>query len=230
MDSVAQRVGCVTPRLTCAPDGGHSGERTQVTAHYIALDGAEGSGKSSQSARLAASIDAVLTRETGGTPIGARIRDILHDATNTELVDRAELLLTAADRAQHLEQVVMPALNAGRHVVSDRSVYTALAYQGFGRGLDLDVVRQINDWAIGGRWPDLVVMLDVADEVLAERMHGRELDRFELQSGEFHARVLDGFRTMAAADPERWVIVDGNGTPEQVGSAIRAAVSERLGI
>lgn len=197
---------------------------------YIALDGAEGSGKSSQSARLAASIDALLTRETGGTAVGRRIRDILHDPAVTDLADRAELLLTAADRAQHLEQVVRPALTAGRHVVSDRSVFTALAYQGYGRGLPIAEVREINDWAIGGRWPDLVIMLDVREEVLAERMRGRELDRFELESVAFHARVLAGFRTMAADDPQRWVVVDGNRPPDQVGAAVRSAVRERLGV
>ena len=197
---------------------------------YIALDGAEGSGKSSQAARLAASIDALLTRETGGTAVGQRIRDILHDPAVTDLADRAELLLTAADRAQHLEQIVQPALDAGRHVVSDRSVFTALAYQGYGRGLAIDEVRRINDWAIGGRWPDLVIMLDVRDEVLAQRMRGRQLDRFELESVAFHARVLSGFRTMAAEDPQRWVVIDGNDTPDDVGEAIRVAVRERLGL
>jgi len=197
---------------------------------YIALDGAEGSGKSSQSTRLATAIGAVLTRETGGTPIGQRIRDILHDPTVTDLADRAELLLTAADRAQHLEQVVRPALAAGRHVVSDRSALTALAYQGYGRGLDVGEVRRINDWAVGGRWPDLVILLDVAGEVLADRMRGRQLDRFELEGAGFHARVLAGFRAMAAEEPGRWVVVDGNGSPDAVAADIRAAVRERLGV
>lgn len=197
---------------------------------YIALEGAEGSGKSSQAARLATALDAQLTRETGGTAIGQRIREILHDTTVTDLADRAEALLTAADRAQHLEQVVLPALAAGRHVVSDRSVHSSLAYQGYGRELVVDDVRRINDWAIGGRWPDLVVLLDVRGELLAQRMRGRELDRFELQGSEFHARVLAGFREMAAADPEHWVVVDGNGPPDRVATAIRTVVRRRLAI
>lgn len=201
-----------------------------VTGRYIALEGAEGCGKSSQAARLATSLDGLLTRETGGTAIGARIREILHDTTVTDLADRSEALLIAADRAQHMEQVVAPALASGRHVVSDRSVHSSLAYQGYGRGLDVDEVRRINDWAIAGRWPELVVMLDVRDDVLEQRMRGRELDRFELQGANFHTRVLGGFRTMAAADPAHWVVVDGNRPPDQVGAAIRNVVRDRLGI
>lgn len=171
----------------------------------------------------------MLTRETGGTAIGQRIRAILHDTAVTDLADRAEALLTAADRAQHLEQVVLPALAGGRHVVSDRSVHSSLAYQGYGRELPVDEVRRINDWAIAGRWPDLVLLLDVDPAHLAARMVGRELDRFERESDAFHQRVIDGFRRMAAADPERWVVVDGNGTPDEVERAVRAVVRERWG-
>ncbi|MEY4606446.1 MAG: thymidylate kinase, partial [Actinomycetota bacterium] len=127
---------------------------------YIALEGSEGCGKSSVAARLADTLGAVLTRETGGTAIGQRIRGILHDTEVGDLSYRAEALLAAADRAQHLHQVVRPALAAGRHVVSDRSVYSSLAYQGYGRQLPLDEVRQLNDWAVDGLWPDLVVLLD----------------------------------------------------------------------
>ncbi len=129
----------------------------------MALEGAEGSGKSTQAALLAEALDAVLTRETGGTPVGARLREILHDTTVTDLADRAEALITAADRAQHVVHVVHPALAAGRVVVSDRSVHSTLAYQGYGRGLDLAELRQINDWAIDGLWPERVILLDVAD-------------------------------------------------------------------
>jgi dTMP kinase len=200
------------------------------TGRYIALEGAEGSGKSSQAARLAVDLDAVSTRETGGTDIGRRIREILHDTTVTDLSHRAEALLTAADRAQHLEQVVQPALRSGRHVVSDRSVHSSLAYQGYGRELPVDQVRRINEWAIDGRWPDLVILLDVRAELLAERMSDRHLDRFERESTEFHERVLRGFHAMAADDPARWVVIDGNACPDAVFAAVRAAVHERLGL
>ncbi|MET0910639.1 MAG: dTMP kinase, partial [Ilumatobacteraceae bacterium] len=149
-------------------------------AAYIALEGAEGCGKSTQARILAEAIGAVLTRETGGTPIGERLREILHDTTVTDLADRAEALITAADRAQHVAHVVRPALAAGRSVVSDRSVYSTLGYQGYGRGLDLDVLRRINDWAVDGLWPNRVILLDAPAGVLAERIRGRALDRFEL--------------------------------------------------
>jgi dTMP kinase len=197
---------------------------------YIAFEGAEGCGKSTHAARLAAELGAVLTRETGGTAIGARIRAILHDTDVTDLTDRAEALLTAADRAQHLDEVVRPALAAGRHVVSDRSVHSTLAYQGHGRGLDVDDLRRINAWAIADTWPELVLFLDVDPAVQTARMRHRELDRFERESEAFHVRVRDGFATMAAADPAHWVTVDANGTLDDVSTAVRRAVHDRLGI
>lgn len=197
---------------------------------YIAFEGAEACGKSTQAARLAARLDAVLTRETGGTDIGRRIREILHDTSVHDLAPRAEALLTAADRAQHIEQIVAPALSAGRHVVSDRSVYSTLAYQGYGRMLALDEVREINQWAVHSWWPELVVLIEVDPAVLDQRMRGRDLDRFEREGDEFHARVRAGFADMAAADPHRWVVVDGNRPIDDVEADIVAAVVERLGI
>lgn len=197
---------------------------------YIALEGAEGCGKSTQAARLAEALGAVLTRETGGTAIGARIRAILHDTAVTNLAPRAEALLTAADRAQHLAEVVRPALGAGRHVVSDRSVYSTLAYQGYGRELPLADVREVNQWAIDGRWPDLVLLIDVDPAVLEQRMRGRELDRFEREGDEFHRRVRDGFRAMATSDPTHWAVVDGSRSPDQVAATIRSLVRDRLGV
>lgn len=202
-----------------------------TAGRYIALEGAEGCGKSTQAARLAEALGAVLTRETGGTSIGQRIRAILHDTTVTHLAHRAEALLTAADRAQHLEELVAPALAEGRHVVSDRSVYSTLAYQGYGRGLDVEEVREINRWAIGDRWPDLVVLIDTAPAVLEKRMRSRQqLDRFEQEGDEFHQKVRDGFRHMAAADPAHWVVVDGAQGRDDVFTALRRAVRDRLGI
>ena len=193
---------------------------------YIALEGAEGSGKSTQAAALASALDAVLTRETGGTDIGLRIREILHDVDTTGLAARAEALLTAADRAQHLVEVVEPALAAGRHVISDRSVYSSLAYQGYGRGLDVADIAKLNEWATAGRWPDRVIFLDTPDDVVAERMSRRDLDRFESEGEAFHQRVLDGYRTMAAADPDRWITVQAIGSIDRVAAQIRAALAE----
>lgn len=199
-----------------------------TTGRYIVLEGAEGTGKSTHAARLAAHLGAVLTRETGGTDIGARIRTILHDTALTHLSHRAEALLIAADRAQHIDEVVAPALAAGRHVVSDRSVYSTLAYQGYGRCLPIDEIREINEWALHSMWPDLVILIDTPIEVLERRMRNRDLDRFEREGDDFHARVREGFRSMAAADPKHWVVVDGAASMEEVGNNIRRCVAERL--
>ena len=194
---------------------------------YIAFEGAEGCGKSTQAARLAGTIGAVLTRETGGTDIGARLREILHDTSVHDLDPRAEALITAADRAQHIAQVVRPALDAGNPVVSDRSVYSSLAYQGYGRELDVDEIRHLNEWGTTGVWPTTVVFLDTPDDVIAERMSRRELDRFEAAGDDFHARVIAGFRAMAAADPDRWITVQAIGSVERVAEDIRRALDER---
>jgi len=195
---------------------------------YVALEGAEGSGKSTQAALLAEAIGAVLTRETGGTAVGARLRAILHDTTVDDLDDRAEALIAAADRAQHVSRVVRPALAAGHRVVSDRSVHSTLAYQGYGRGLDVDELRRINDWAVDGLWPARVVLLDAPSPVLAARISHRELDRFERAGDDFHARVAAGFRAMAEADPDHWVVVDADGDQATVAKRVRAAVDDWL--
>lgn len=206
-----------------------SGAGADAHSAYIAFEGTEGSGKSTHARRLAEALGAVLTRETGGTPIGERLRAILHDTAVADLDDRAEALIVAADRAQHFAQVVTPALAVGRDVVSDRSVWSTLAYQGYGRGLDLDELRTINDWATGGRWPDLVVFLDVDVEVMTARIAKRELDRFERAGDEFHSRVVEGFRAMAGADPERWIVVRPDATKDEVAEQVRAEVLARLG-
>lgn len=196
---------------------------------YIAFEGSEGCGKSTQARRLADALGATLTRETGGTPVGQRLRAILHDTDVIDLDDRAEALIVAADRAQHVARIVRPALDAGRSVVSDRSVYSTLAYQGYGRGLDVDELRQLNEWAIGDTMPDLVILLRVPDDVARERMERRELDRFERAGDEFHARVDAGFRAMADADPGRWAVVDASAPLDEVAAAIWTIVHERLG-
>ena len=197
---------------------------------YIAFEGSEGCGKSTHAATLAGALDAVLTRETGGTAIGRRIREILHDTSVTDLSPRSEALLAAADRAQHIAEVVEPALSAGRHVVSDRTVYSTLAYQGYGRGLSLDHIRSINDWAVQGLWPELVLLLEVPVEVVERRLQKRQLDRFEQEDRDFHQRVRDGFRAMAEADPEHWVLIDATLDKGTVAATIRAAVLDRLGL
>ena len=204
-------------------------------AFYIAFEGIEGCGKSTQSRLLTEALRSegmavTSTRETGGTEIGARIRDVLHDTANTHLDSVAEALLIAGDRAQHRAEVLMPALTRGEHVVSDRSVYSTLAYQGYGRRLPLDTVRSVNDWALASCWPDLVVLLDVPHDSAMARLTHRDLDRFEREDDAFFVRVRDGFHTMAANDPDRWVVVDGTGDPAAIATVVRSAVRERLGM
>jgi dTMP kinase len=201
-----------------------------AAGRYIAFEGSEGSGKSTHARRLAVELDAVLTREHGGTPIGSLIRAILADPGNVALTAKAEALLIAADRAQHLEEVVVPALTAGQHVVTDRSVYSSLAYQAYGRGLPFERVLAVNEWAIGGRWPDLVVLIDVPPEQLARRLRRRQLDRFEQSGAEFYERVVAGYHALAAAEPDRWAVVDGQGALDDVAKTVRGIVRNRLGV
>lgn len=196
-------------------------------AIWIAFEGGEATGKSTQAALLAKRLGAVLTREPGGTGVGERVRALLLDPSVVGLDSRAETLLMAADRAQHLVEIVGPALSAGRDVVSDRSGYSSIAYQGFGRGVGADEVARISSWATDGRWPDLVVLLDVSDEVRAARLATeRPADRLEQAGDAFHRRVRDAFRAMAAADMQRWVVVDGDGSVDDVARSIADAVDE----
>jgi len=203
-----------------------SAEGRPSSGRFVAFEGGEACGKSTQAARLADRIGAVLTREPGGTPAGAALRAVLLDPT-TNLADRAEALLIAADRAQHVAEVVRPELAAGRHVVTDRYIGSSLAYQGYGRGLPLDEVRSLSEWATGGLWPDVVLLLDVPLDVAAYRQAGTP-DRLEAAGVDFHRRVVEGFRSLAAAEPERWVVVDGSPDVDEVEKAVWSAVTERL--
>jgi dTMP kinase len=198
-----------------------------VTGRFIALEGGEGSGKSTQAKLLAEALGAVATFEPGDTAVGAGIRAVLLDPATAALDDRAEALLMAADRAQHVAQVIRPALEAGRHVVCDRYVGSSIAYQGYGRGLPTEWVTKLSTWATGALVPDLTVLLDVPAHVAAERASGNP-DRFEGAGDAFHQRVLDGYRELAA-DPT-WVTVDGTGTVDAVAVAVRAAVRDRLAL
>jgi dTMP kinase len=190
-------------------------------ASYIAFEGGEGSGKSTQAALVAERLGAVLTREPGATPLGAQLRQLLLGSGEWSVGPRAEALMMAADRAQHLREVVLPALTEGRHVVSDRSAYSSLAYQGAGRELGIEEVRAINQWAVYGRWPDIVVYLRVDREVARNRLD-RSLDRLEREGERFHARVAEAFDRLAAEEPARWLVVDGGGSRDQVGEEIWA--------
>jgi dTMP kinase len=200
------------------------------TSRFIVFEGGEGSGKSTQAARLADRLGAVLTREPGGTAIGVALRALLLDARTAGLDDRAEALLRAADRSQPVTGVVRPALAAGRHVVSDRYIGSTLAYQGFGRGLPVDDLRRLSRWAAGGLTPDVVVLLDVPQEVGWTRAAGRAdptPDRLEAAGDGFHDRVMRGYRALAAADPARWVVVDGTAPADDVETVVWKSVIAR---
>jgi dTMP kinase len=198
-----------------------------VVGRFIALDGGEGCGKSTQAQRLADHLGARLTREPGGTPAGERLRDIVLDPATGELDFRAEVLLIAAARADHVARVIRPALEGGEDVVTDRYVASSLAYQGHGRQLGVEDVARINEWATGGLRPDLTILIDVPEEVAAERMD-TDLDRLEAVGDGFHGRVADGYRALAAADPEGWAVIDGAGTVDEVFARVLAAVEDRL--
>ena len=194
---------------------------------FIVFEGGEGCGKSTQAARLAARLDALLTHEPGATAVGAQLRELLLSRRTERLDERAEALLMAADRAQHVTEVVEPALRAGRHVVCDRYIGSSVAYQGYGRGLDPDMVRAVSGWAAGGLWPDVTVLLSVSDEVAAARTGGAR-DRIEDAGDDFHRRVLDGFREQLLDEPESWVEVDGSGSPEEVEELVLSAIADVL--
>jgi dTMP kinase len=198
-----------------------------VSARLIAFEGADASGKSTQARRLGQRLDVEVTFQFGATEIGAAIRRILLDPANDELDDRAEALLIIADKAQHVAEIVGPALAAGRTVVSDRFTASALAYQGYGRGLDLDVLAATMAFATGGLVPDLTVLLDVDVAVARERL-GHRIDRIEGAGAAFHERVRRGYLELAAADPDRWLVIDAAGSVDEVGARVDAAVDAWL--
>lgn len=198
------------------------------TPLYIALEGLEGCGKSTHTKRLGEHLNAVITREPGGTRIGSLLRGILADPDNTDLSPRTEALLMAADRAQHMAEIIQPALDRGQHVVSDRSIYSTLAYQGYGRRLGTPDLLTISTWALNGRLPDVVVFISVPTPILNERLAKRNLDRFEREGADFFARINEGFAEIREADPERWIVIDGTASKDDVELAIRTAVTDRL--
>jgi dTMP kinase len=201
-----------------------------MPGRYIAFEGVEGCGKSTHVKRLAAHLDAIVTREPGGTVIGTTLREIMANTANTHLSPRAEALLMSADRAQHLHELVVPALESGRHVISDRSVYSSLAYQGYGRQLDLAQLRAFNDFAINSRWPDLVVYLRVDLQAVRARLQKRDTDRFEREDDAFFRRVMSGFDELAQREPDRWLVIDATPPKDELELIIRRAVCDRLGL
>lgn len=195
---------------------------------FIALEGVEGSGKSTQTSLLAKrlrehGVAVVTTREPGGTERGEMIRSLLLDPGHGPLSERAEALLYAADRAEHVESVIRPALSAGSWVVCDRYSDSYRAYQGGGRELGIAEVGQISSWASNGLEPDLVVVLDLPIEAGMKRIT-RSRDRIESAGAEFHARVREAFLNLASTDPSRFRVLDASQQPEEVADLVWEAV------
>lgn len=190
------------------------------------FEGADATGKSTQAALLASRLGALLTREPGGTPLGERIRQLLLDPATPAPNDRAEVLLMLAARAQHVADVIGPALADGRDVVCDRFSGSTVAYQGYGRGIDPGELSRMSDWAAAGAEPDIVVLLRVDSGVAEERRDGRgAADRIEGEGKDFASRVSRGFAAQAAGDPKRWRVVDGSGSIEDVAERVWEAVN-----
>jgi len=201
---------------------------------FIAFEGGEGAGKSTQVRDLTAWLTAEghvvrATREPGDTYSGQAIREIVLDHAHTALSARAEALLYAADRAQHVHEVIRPALAAGEVVLTDRFVDSSLAYQGAGREIPLDDVRMLSRWATEGLRPDLTVLLDLPPEDGLARARGRAAaDRLEAESLEFHQRVRQTFLALAAADPDRYAVLDARRSSGELAAEIRLRVTELL--
>lgn len=202
---------------------------TTAAGRLIAIEGGDGAGKSTQAARLARAIGTELTREPGGTPLGEAVRALLLEPSTGPTEARTEVLLTLAARSQHVAERIVPALQAGHHVVVDRFSMSTIAYQGYGRQLEIERVRRLCDFATGGLWPDLNVLIDVPVAVGAARRRGRP-DRFESESEDFHHRIRQGYLLEAARDEARFFIVDGTSAPEEVSVTILAGVRARLGL
>lgn len=199
---------------------------------FIALEGGEGAGKSTQARLLeewltARGLSVVLTREPGGTAVGRSLRSILLSPETGALSPRAEALVYAADRAEHVSSLINPALAEGKVVITDRYIDSTLAYQGAGRALDVAELAELSAWATGGLRPHLTVVLDI--DPVAGLARAGEPDRIEAEPLEFHERVREHFLALASAEPDRYLVVPADDAPDVIHATIRKAVDERLG-
>lgn len=202
---------------------------------FITFEGSEGSGKSTQINMLAAYLgqqgyEVLVTREPGGTHIGEQVRQCLHDVKNKEMTGAAEVLLYSASRSQLVREVIVPALENGVIVISDRYADSTMAYQGYGRQLDLDALGTITHFATGGLKPDLTILFDIdVEEGLSRRsVGGEEMNRMDLQEVAFYKRVRNGYMELVKQEPERWVIVDAGRPPDEIQNDVRLSVEAKL--
>lgn len=201
---------------------------------FVAFEGGDGAGKSTQVRLLAAALRADghqvrTTREPGDGPIGPQIRELLLGHTHAALSDRAEALLFAADRAEHVAAVIRPALAEGSVVITDRYVDSSIAYQGVGRGLGVEAIVALSQFATEGLRPDLTVVIDLPTLLGRARLAGVRADRIERESDALHARVRQAFLDQARSAPERYLLVDGAQPPEVIAESVAARVKELLG-
>lgn len=203
---------------------------------FITLEGPDGSGKSTQARWLFDQLKkdgyhAVFTREPGGTEISDQVRSILMNMKNKQMFPRTEILLFCSARAQLVEQLIKPALAAGKIVISDRYADSTLAYQGFGHGFDIGKLTELLQFTTGGLWPDLTLLLDLpAKSGLQRRLSNQdEWNRMDDYQLEFHQRVRSGYLSLAAAQPDRWVVINADRSREEVNAELYSAIRERIG-
>lgn len=200
---------------------------------FITMEGLDGCGKSTQLERLAAALaerghDVMVTREPGGTPLGEGVRGLLTSAVSDGIVPTAELMLIVGARAQHVAQVIRPALAEGKVVISDRYTDSSVAFQGYGRGLDLGLIEKVNLAATEGLRPDLTILLDLEPEAAQARMSARPvgglLGALDVEKLDFHARVRRGYLELAAAEADRVLVVQAAGSSDETHAAVMQVV------
>ena len=203
-----------------------------VTGKFITLEGTEGVGKSTNMAFVQewleqAGIDLIVTREPGGTPLGETLREVLLDAKQQSITDDSELLLMFAARAQHLQQVIKPALAAGKWVLCDRFTDATYAYQGGGRGIDISRIAQLEQWVQGDLRPDMTIILDLDVDIGLQRAGKRsEPDRFELEQKAFFTRVRETYLKRAKSQPQRYQVIDASPSITHVQQSIQAVLKQ----
>lgn len=206
-----------------------------LEARFVSFEGIDGCGKSTLLEDLAMSLEEnsipyLKTREPGGTLLGEKVRDVLLDPSFESMNAQAEVLLYSASRAQLVQEIILPGLRQGKWVLADRYIDATLAYQGYGRGLEMESLRRIQHWATGGLWPDLTILLDCDVDIAAKRMKARKgnEDRIEQENRDFHQRVREGYLQLARTAPKRFVVVDGSRALPDVLSSFRETFLQAL--